>query len=59
MITLMQAFVTDQERALEELFGDVENSRRVETCLNIMATRIATVFASMKVWSFYFMMLIW
>lgn len=43
-----QAFVTDQERALEELFGDVENSRRVETCLNIMATRIATVFASMK-----------
>lgn len=43
-----QAFVTDQERALEELFGDVDNSRRVETCLNIMATRIATVFASMK-----------
>lgn len=47
----MQAFVTDQERALEELFGDVENSRRVETFLNIMATRIATVFASMKVCS--------
>ncbi|XP_061998768.1 protein transport Sec1a-like [Rosa rugosa] len=43
-----QAFITDQDRALEELFGDVENSKRVEKCLNIMATRIATVFASMK-----------
>ncbi|XP_024176751.2 protein transport Sec1a [Rosa chinensis] len=43
-----QAFITDQDRALEELFGDVENSKKVEKCLNIMATRIATVFASMK-----------
>ncbi|PRQ57634.1 putative sec1-like protein [Rosa chinensis] len=42
------AFITDQDRALEELFGDVENSKKVEKCLNIMATRIATVFASMK-----------
>ncbi|XP_050385725.1 protein transport Sec1a-like isoform X2 [Argentina anserina] len=43
-----QAFVTDQDGALEELFGNVENSKRIEKCLSIMATRIATVFASMK-----------
>ncbi|KAM5554910.1 protein transport Sec1a-like [Rosa sericea] len=43
-----QAFITDQDRALEELFGDVENFKTVEKCLDIMATRIATVFASMK-----------
>lgn len=45
----MQAFVTDQDKALEELFGNVDNSKRIEKCLDIMATRIATVFASMKV----------
>ncbi|KAL6125979.1 hypothetical protein ACLB2K_074030 [Fragaria x ananassa] len=43
-----QAFVTDQDKALEELFGNVDNSKRIEKCLDIMATRIATVFASMK-----------
>ncbi|KAF7151996.1 hypothetical protein RHSIM_Rhsim01G0148400 [Rhododendron simsii] len=44
-----QGYVTDQERALEDLFGeDVENSRKFDTCLNVMATRIATVFASLK-----------
>ncbi|GAB2230872.1 hypothetical protein Droror1_Dr00015167 [Drosera rotundifolia] len=44
-----QAFVTDHEMALEELYGDnAENSRKFDACLNTMATRIATVFASMK-----------
>lgn len=48
----MQAFITDHERALEELFGDnVQNTRQFDTCLNTMAKRIATVFASMKVWT--------
>lgn len=48
-MTLTQAFITDHDRALEDLFGDIENSRKFDNCLNIMATRIATVFASLKV----------
>ncbi|KAF7844783.1 protein transport Sec1a-like [Senna tora] len=44
-----QAFVTDQDRAMEELYGNIENTRRVNTCLNVMATRIATVLASLKI----------
>ncbi|KAK6162504.1 hypothetical protein DH2020_002345 [Rehmannia glutinosa] len=48
-----QGFVTDHERALEELFGDnAENSRRFDACLNVMAMRIATVFASLKEFPF-------
>ncbi|KAL1546464.1 Protein transport Sec1a [Salvia divinorum] len=44
-----QGFTTDQEKALEELFsGDAGNSRRFDAYLNEMATRIATVFASLK-----------
>ncbi|KAH9649006.1 SNARE-interacting protein KEULE [Citrus sinensis] len=43
-----QGFVTDDERALEELFGDEESSQKADTCLNVMATRIATVFASLR-----------
>lgn len=44
-----QAFITDHERALDELVGNnVENSRKFDACLNTMATRIATVFASLK-----------
>ncbi|KAF8413042.1 hypothetical protein HHK36_001016 [Tetracentron sinense] len=44
-----QGFITDNERALEELFGDnVENSRIYDACLNTMATRIASVFASLR-----------
>ncbi|KAK3217972.1 hypothetical protein Dsin_011942 [Dipteronia sinensis] len=43
-----QGFVTDNERALEELFGDEEDSRKGDACLNEIATRIATVFASLK-----------
>ncbi|KAL8500245.1 hypothetical protein ACS0TY_020012 [Phlomoides rotata] len=48
-----QAFITDQERALEELFGDsAENPRVSDACLNLMAMRIATVFASLKEFPF-------
>ncbi|XP_054781286.1 protein transport Sec1a isoform X2 [Prosopis cineraria] len=43
-----QAFTTDQDMAMEELFGNIDNTRRFNTCLNVMATRIATVFASLK-----------
>ncbi|KAK1578840.1 hypothetical protein Q3G72_033511 [Acer saccharum] len=43
-----QGFVTDNERALEELFGDEEDSRKGDACLNEIATRIATVFASLR-----------
>lgn len=46
---LIQGFVTDNERALEELFCDEENTRKGDACLNLMATRIATVFASLRV----------
>ncbi|KAL8170610.1 hypothetical protein V2J09_022414 [Rumex salicifolius] len=43
-----KGFVTDNERSLEELFGDEENYQRGDACLNVMATRIATVFASLR-----------
>lgn len=44
-----QGFITDNERALEELFGEnVENSSHYDVCLNVMASRIATVFASLR-----------
>ncbi|KAK6118999.1 hypothetical protein DH2020_047285 [Rehmannia glutinosa] len=46
---LREGFVTDNERALEELFGDEESSRRGDACLNLMATRIATVFSSLRI----------
>ncbi|KVH89180.1 Sec1-like protein [Cynara cardunculus var. scolymus] len=46
-----QAFLTDHGGALEELYGeDAENSHDFNICLKSMATRIATVFASLKVW---------
>lgn len=48
---LLQGFLTDHDSALEDLFGeDAGNSRKFEVCLSTMATRIATVFASLKVW---------
>ncbi|XP_028246689.1 SNARE-interacting protein KEULE-like isoform X5 [Glycine soja] len=43
-----QGFITNNERALEELFGDEENNHKGVTCLNVMAKRIATVFASLR-----------
>lgn len=46
----MQGFTTDHERALEELFSEnAEGSHKYNACLNTMATRISTVFASMRV----------
>ncbi|XVE64988.1 hypothetical protein DITRI_Ditri07aG0145900 [Diplodiscus trichospermus] len=47
-----QGFITDNEKALEDLFGDEENTRKGDACLNVMATRIATVFASLKEFPF-------
>ncbi|KAL3627228.1 hypothetical protein CASFOL_028591 [Castilleja foliolosa] len=44
-----QAFITDHERALEELFAEnAEKSRKFDECLNVMGMRIATVCASLK-----------
>ncbi|XP_037483100.1 probable protein transport Sec1a [Triticum dicoccoides] len=44
-----QGFVTDDDKALEELFTEnAESSMNYNSCINMMATRIATVFASMK-----------
>ncbi|QCD91593.1 SNARE-interacting protein KEULE-like [Vigna unguiculata] len=43
-----QGFITNNERALEELFGDEEDNHRGVACLNVMAKRIATVFASLR-----------
>ncbi|KAI4356804.1 hypothetical protein L6164_000792 [Bauhinia variegata] len=43
-----QAYLTDQEGALEELYGNIENTRQFDASMKIMATRIATVFASLK-----------
>ncbi|KAM0853916.1 hypothetical protein ACQ4PT_050756 [Festuca glaucescens] len=45
-----QGFVTDHDKALEELFTEsVEGSMKYNSCINTMASRIATVFASMRV----------
>ncbi|XBI98325.1 hypothetical protein VPH35_018576 [Triticum aestivum] len=44
-----QGFVTDHDKALEELFTEnAEGSMNYNSCINTIATRIATVFASMK-----------
>ncbi|XP_039128794.1 SNARE-interacting protein KEULE-like isoform X1 [Dioscorea cayenensis subsp. rotundata] len=44
-----QGFITDHEMALEELFAEnAENSQKYNICLNTMATRIATAFASLR-----------
>ncbi|PKI70698.1 SNARE-interacting protein KEULE-like [Punica granatum] len=47
-----QGFITDNERALEDIFGDDENTRKGDACLNVMAARIATVFASLREFPF-------
>lgn len=43
--------MTDHENALEDLYGEhaPENPHKFDACLNTMATRIATVFASLRV----------
>jgi syntaxin-binding protein 1 len=56
-----QGFVTDHDKALEELFTEsVEGSMKYNSCINTMASRIATVFASMRVLllllSYYFIL---
>ncbi|KAM7259099.1 hypothetical protein ACFE04_014840 [Oxalis oulophora] len=43
-----QGFITDNDKALEDLFGDEENCRKGDACLNVMATRVATIFASLR-----------
>ncbi|PQQ19928.1 SNARE-interacting protein KEULE [Prunus yedoensis var. nudiflora] len=47
-----QAFVTNNERALEELYGDEEDSRKGVACLKLMAARVATVLASLREFPF-------
>ncbi|CAI8587836.1 unnamed protein product [Vicia faba] len=47
-----QGFVTNNERALEELYGDEENNKKAVACLNVMATRVASVFASLREFPF-------
>ncbi|RWW68626.1 hypothetical protein BHE74_00023846, partial [Ensete ventricosum] len=43
-----QAFLTDQDMALEELFGEKAENSRYNDTLNTMAVRVATAFASSK-----------
>ncbi|XP_061357819.1 SNARE-interacting protein KEULE-like isoform X2 [Gastrolobium bilobum] len=43
-----QGFITNNDRSLQELFGDEENNHKGVACLNVMAMRIATVFASLR-----------
>ncbi|THU60438.1 hypothetical protein C4D60_Mb07t12710 [Musa balbisiana] len=44
-----QGFITDHERAMEELLGEnAEGSHMYNDCLNTMATRISTAFASLR-----------
>jgi len=50
-VIIMQGFITNNERALVELFGDKENNSKAVACLNVMATRIAILFASLRVCS--------
>lgn len=56
-VMIMQGFITNNERALVELFGDEENNRKAVACLNVMATRIAILFASLRVCSQCFALL--
>lgn len=49
MVFLAKGFVTNNERALEQLYGDEEDSCKGVMCLNEMAASVATVFASLRV----------
>jgi len=45
-----QGFITDNDEALELLFGESnEGTRKFDKCIETIATRLSTVFASMKV----------
>ncbi|THG00158.1 hypothetical protein TEA_003351 [Camellia sinensis var. sinensis] len=48
MRAAVPGFITDNVMALEDLFGDEESTRKGDACLNMMATRIATAFASLR-----------
>ncbi|XP_051129759.1 SNARE-interacting protein KEULE-like isoform X2 [Andrographis paniculata] len=50
--TIQKGFITDNERALEVVFQEDESSSKGATCLHLMATRIATVFASLREFPF-------
>lgn len=46
----MQGFTTDNDHALEQLFGEhSEGTRDYDACIDIIAARLSTVFASLKV----------
>ncbi|PRQ31735.1 putative sec1-like protein [Rosa chinensis] len=45
---LSEGFVTNNERALAQFYGDKDDSREAEACLSEMAARVATVFASLR-----------
>ena len=46
-----RSFITDEEKALQALFGDSNDTSAVyRTELGTMATRLASAFAAMKVW---------
>ncbi|KAI8008921.1 SNARE-interacting protein KEULE [Camellia lanceoleosa] len=47
-IWTVEGFITDNVMALEDLFGDEESTRKGDACLNMMATCIATAFASLR-----------
>ena len=49
-----QGFITDNRKALEDLFGYEENTRKGDACLNVMATRVATVITSLRVYATVF-----
>lgn len=47
---LLQGFTTDNDVALEQLFGEHnEGTRDYDACIETIATRLSTVFASLKV----------
>lgn len=58
--SITQGFLTDHDQALQTLYAEnAENSRHFNICLNMMATRIATVFASLKVKQYDLLALFW
>lgn len=47
---LLQGFTTDNDIALEQLFGEhSEGTRDYASCIETIAARLSTVFASLKV----------
>jgi syntaxin-binding protein 1 len=49
VLLVLQGFSTDNERALEQLFAEQsDKTQDYKVCIDTMACRLATVFASMK-----------